>query len=110
MLSSVFKAIALGFLWLYKRTLSPVFYLLGARCRHEPTCSEYAADAFRIHKVGRAFWLSLSRLVRCHPFGSSGYDPVPTKMPKVGWRIWQYGDWAWTERGETKLGKSKQSR
>lgn len=93
------KNAALSVLWLYKRTLSPAFYLFGARCRHTPTCSEYAADAFRIHKLGRAFWLSFSRLVRCHPWGSSGFDPVPEAAPDVGWRFWRLGDWAWTERG-----------
>ena len=89
---------AAGVLWLYKRTLSPVFYLFGARCRHVPTCSEYAADAFRKHKAGRAFWLSVSRISRCHPWGSAGYDPVPEASPDVGWRFWRLGDWAWTER------------
>jgi len=89
----------IGAVWLYKRTLSPVFYFLGARCRHYPTCSDYAADAFRKHKTSRAFWLSVSRLSRCHHFGSHGFDPVPEDAPKVGWRVWRLGDWAWTERG-----------
>jgi uncharacterized protein len=95
------KSAALGVLWLYKRTLSPVLYFFGARCRHAPTCSEYAAEAFCKHKPGRAFWLSLSRFLRCHPFGSSGYDPVPDDAPDVGWRFWRLGDWARTERGDT---------
>ena len=89
----------LGALWLYKRTLSPAFYLLGARCRHEPSCSEYAAEAFRRHRFGRAFWLTVSRLSRCHPWGSWGFDPPPETSPDVGWRFWRLGDWAWTERG-----------
>ncbi|MDZ7629650.1 MAG: membrane protein insertion efficiency factor YidD [Parvularculaceae bacterium] len=90
---------ALGALWLYKRTLSPVFYALGARCRHLPTCSDYAADAFRLYGAHKGFWLTLSRLCRCHPFGSHGFDPVPAKTFDHGWRFWRYGDWAWTERG-----------
>ena len=94
----VARRAALGALWLYKRTLSPVFYLLGARCRHEPSCSEYAAEAFRRHRLGRAFWLTVSRLSRCHPFGSHGFDPPPETAPDVGWRFWRLGDWAWTER------------
>lgn len=92
-------AAALGAVWLYKRTLSPVFYLFGARCRHQPSCSDYAAEAFRRHDPHRAFWLSLSRISRCHPWGSHGFDPVPDEPRQVGWRIWRLGDWAWTERG-----------
>ncbi|MGE0408152.1 MAG: membrane protein insertion efficiency factor YidD [Amphiplicatus sp.] len=89
---------ALGALWLYKRTLSPVFYFLGARCRHAPCCSDYAEEAFRRHGAARGFWLALSRLARCHPFGSHGFDPVPAALPDRGWRVWRYGDWAWRER------------
>ncbi|MEX0645480.1 MAG: membrane protein insertion efficiency factor YidD [Parvularculaceae bacterium] len=90
---------ALGLLWLYKRTLSPLFYVLGARCRHQPTCSDYAAEAFRRHGAWRGFWLAFSRFSRCHPFGSHGFDPVLKSLPDHGWRFWRYGDWAWTERG-----------
>lgn len=93
---------ALGALWLYKRTLSPVFHALGARCRHLPTCSDYAAGAFRLHGAHKGFWLTLSRLCRCHPFGSHGFDPPPQTLPDAGWRLWRYGDWAWTERGGRK--------
>ena len=89
----------MGVLWLYKNTLSPVLYFFGARCRHMPSCSEYAAEAYCKHKSARAFWLSLSRFLRCHPFGSLGYDPVPDETPDVGWRFWRLGDWAWKERG-----------
>jgi len=99
MFSRFFRAAALGLLKTYKAVLSPVFYFLGARCRHEPTCSEYAADAFRKHGPGRAFWLTLSRLLRCHPLGSHGFDPVPEETPVVGWRFWRLGDWRWTPRG-----------
>lgn len=102
MLAALFNRVPLALLWLYKRTLSPLFYFLGARCRHEPTCSEYAAEAFRRHHPWRAFWLSLSRLSRCHPWGSHGYDPVPEDCPHAGWRFWRHGDWAWTERGGDK--------
>jgi hypothetical protein len=90
---------ALGALWLYKRTLSPAFYFFGVRCRHLPTCSDYAAEAVRRHGARKGFWLSLSRLCRCHPLGSHGFDPVPPTIPDHGWRLWRYGDWSWTERG-----------
>lgn len=90
-------------LWIYKRTLSPVFYFFGARCRHYPSCSEYAVDAFQRHHHWRAFWLTVSRLLRCHPFGSSGIDPVPSARDGRWFEIWKIGDWAWTERGTVAL-------
>ncbi|MEQ1930557.1 MAG: membrane protein insertion efficiency factor YidD [Parvularculaceae bacterium] len=95
---SVPAILALGALKIYKATLSPLFYLLGARCRHAPSCSDYAAGAFRAHGATRGLILSIARLSRCHPFGSHGFDPVPASLPDAGWRIWRYGDWAWTER------------
>jgi putative membrane protein insertion efficiency factor len=58
----------------YQLFVSPV---LGPRCRHLPTCSDYAIDALRRHGVRRGGWLSVRRLCRCHPWGTSGYDPVP---------------------------------
>jgi len=59
----------------YQAVLSP---LLGpAKCRYTPSCSEYAVEAFKKYKNGKAFWLSLKRLVRCAPWGGHGYDPVP---------------------------------
>lgn len=86
-------------LTLYKRTLSPVFAFFGARCRHYPSCSDYAAESFKRHGALKGGVLTISRLCRCHPFGSSGVDPVPEHLADSGWRLWRYGDWAWTERG-----------
>lgn len=83
----------------YKRTLSPLFAFFGARCRHYPTCSEYAGEAFKRHGAVKGGMLTISRLSRCHPFGSRGVDPVPDIVPNAGWKLWRYGDWAWTERG-----------
>lgn len=91
--------LAFGAIWLYRRSLSPLLYALGVRCRHAPSCSEYAAAVFRKHRFWRAFWLSLSRVSRCHPFGSHGFDPAPEETPDVGWRFWRLGDWTWKERG-----------
>jgi putative membrane protein insertion efficiency factor len=59
---------------LYRVLLSPV---LGPRCRYLPSCSEYALEALARHGVGRGGWLALRRIIRCHPWGGSGYDPVP---------------------------------
>ena len=59
---------------LYRRLISP---LLGPRCRYVPTCSTYAVEAVQRHGAWRGSWLSLKRLLRCHPFAEGGYDPVP---------------------------------
>lgn len=67
-------ALLVGLVNLYRWFLSP---WLGGHCRFHPTCSEYALQALQRHGPGRAAWLILRRLGRCHPFGGSGYDPVP---------------------------------
>ena len=46
-------------------------------CRFTPTCSQYAIEAIEKHGPVRGLWLALRRLLRCHPWGGSGYDPVP---------------------------------
>lgn len=64
-------------LWIvhgYRAGISP---LLGPRCRYLPTCSEYTLDALREHGLVRGLQLSVSRVLRCHPWGGSGHDPVP---------------------------------
>ena len=63
-----------GVLFLYRVTLSP---LLGPACRFEPSCSRFATEALDRHGLVMGLWLSLRRLIRCHPLGDSGFDPVP---------------------------------
>ena len=58
----------------YQLCISPV---LPPACRFYPTCSAYAAEAIMTHGIFRGGWLALKRLARCHPWGGSGYDPVP---------------------------------
>ena len=58
----------------YKLVISP---WLPSACRFTPTCSQYALEAFRKHGVFKGFYLSARRILRCHPWGGSGYDPVP---------------------------------
>lgn len=65
----------------YKLTLSP---WIGQSCRFLPTCSDYARDALILHGPVRGGALAVRRLCRCHPFGGSGFDPVPPRPPKRG--------------------------
>ena len=46
-------------------------------CRFTPTCSEYAVQAIKKHGPAKGTWLAIKRIARCHPWGGSGYDPVP---------------------------------
>jgi len=64
----------IALIWIYQKVLSP---LIGPKCRFTPTCSHYAMEAFKKHGVFKGFWLSVKRIARCHPWGGSGYDPVP---------------------------------
>lgn len=64
----------LALLQLYRYTLSP---LLGQHCRFEPSCSQYATTVLQRHGLWRGSYLTLRRLLRCHPWGGSGYDPAP---------------------------------
>ena len=72
------KWILIGLVRVYQATLSP---LLGGACRFEPSCSHYGIDALRRHGALRGSWLTLRRLLRCRPYGPSGYDPVPDRWP-----------------------------
>jgi uncharacterized protein len=59
---------------IYQWVISP---WLGPKCRYTPTCSNYAIEALRKHGVFRGTWLAARRISSCHPWGGSGYDPVP---------------------------------
>jgi len=77
------KALAwplLGLIRIYQTILSPLF---GANCRYQPTCSAYAEEAIRRYGALPGGWLALRRISRCHPWGGSGYDPVPDPEPQV---------------------------
>ena len=66
--------ILLGLIRFYQYALSP---MLPPRCRYQPTCSQYAIEAVRKYGVLKGGWLAAKRIGRCHPWGGSGYDPVP---------------------------------
>jgi putative membrane protein insertion efficiency factor len=55
---------------------------LPASCRYQPTCSHYAMEALQCHGLGLGLALALWRLLRCAPWGGSGYDPVPTRLTR----------------------------
>jgi putative membrane protein insertion efficiency factor len=68
------KAILLGIIRLYQRTLSRA---LPPTCRFEPSCSEYGYEAIDRYGALRGSWLTIKRISRCQPFHPGGYDPVP---------------------------------
>jgi len=61
---------------IYQWCISP---LLGPSCRHEPTCSQYMVEAIKEWGVLKGWWLGMKRLSKCHPWGTSGQDPIPKK-------------------------------
>ncbi|MEA2927829.1 MAG: uncharacterized protein QOG38_257 [Hyphomicrobiales bacterium] len=85
-----------GLVKLYRYTLSP---LVGFHCRHLPTCSEYADEALERYGLWAGGWMTLARLLRCHPWGTSGIDRVPEAAPAgARWYLpWRYARWSWRE-------------
>jgi putative membrane protein insertion efficiency factor len=72
------KRILLAILAFYRYWLSPAIHaLFPSGCRYQPTCSQYASEAIAMHGALRGGFMALRRLLRCHPFGRGGYDPVP---------------------------------
>ncbi len=63
----------------YQFLLSPI---LKTNCRYLPTCSEYSIKAFKEHGLLNGSLYSLKRILKCHPLGGHGYDPVPKKINK----------------------------
>jgi hypothetical protein len=67
------RRIVVALIRVYQVAASP----FPSPCRFSPTCSTYAIEALERHGAVRGAWLALRRLARCHPFGGSGFDPVP---------------------------------
>jgi putative membrane protein insertion efficiency factor len=83
---------ARGLVWVYRLTLSS---LLGRQCRYLPTCSAYMDESLDLHGLWAGGWMGLARLCRCHPWGGSGFDPVPRALPPGAdaRHPWRYGKW-----------------
>ncbi|MEM8939213.1 MAG: membrane protein insertion efficiency factor YidD [Bacteroidota bacterium] len=73
MVSSLIIKILIIPILFYQYIISP---LLPSTCRFTPTCSNYAKEAIQKHGF-KGVWMSFKRIVKCHPWGGSGYDPVP---------------------------------
>jgi len=77
---------------LYQLTLSA---FIGRSCRHLPSCSDYAMEAIRLHGAWAGFWLGFWRVLRCHPLGTHGLDPVPEEgvepYDPLFWRYRRFG-------------------
>jgi hypothetical protein len=68
------KTLLLALVRFYRAAISP---FTPPSCRYTPTCSAYALEALERHGAARGGWLALRRILRCHPWGGHGYDPVP---------------------------------
>jgi putative membrane protein insertion efficiency factor len=84
-----------GLVKIYRHTLSP---LVGFHCRHLPTCSDYADQGLDRFGLWVGSWMTLARLLRCNPWGTSGLDFPPETLPaKSRWYMpWRYGQWRGT--------------
>lgn len=69
-----------GLIRIYQLLVAPV---LPAHCRYAPSCSAYALEALRRHGAARGGVMALGRILRCHPWGDHGYDPVPTAAQPI---------------------------
>ncbi|MDD2611609.1 MAG: membrane protein insertion efficiency factor YidD [Bacteroidales bacterium] len=73
-MNRIFKLLFLGIIRFYQYAISPYTH---PSCRYIPTCSQYAVEAIQKYGPFKGAWLALKRILRCHPWGGHGYDPVP---------------------------------
>jgi putative membrane protein insertion efficiency factor len=104
MIGKLFSLPMLGLLAIYRWFLSPVTSYFGVKCRHMPSCSKYAQISIRRHGPWAGGWLTLARLLRCHPFerlgGTSGVDNVPENLRTAPiWAPWRVALWRGTNSG-----------
>jgi hypothetical protein len=79
MLQKIFIIILIKLIRFYQVAISP---WLGKNCRYQPTCSQYMLEALKVHGLYKGVFLGIKRILSCHPWGGSGYDPVPYKEEK----------------------------
>ncbi|MGN7388043.1 membrane protein insertion efficiency factor YidD [Sporosarcina sp. SAFN-015] len=73
------KTILIGIIKTYQKIISP---LTPPSCRFYPTCSHYGVEALQKHGALKGSWLTIQRILKCHPFHEGGFDPVPEKLEK----------------------------
>ena len=73
-MKKVFSFLLLAVIYVYQNFISP---FLPARCRYTPTCSQYSKESIKKHGPYKGFILTFKRIIKCHPWGGSGYDPIP---------------------------------
>ena len=61
---------------IYQFIFSP---LIGKNCRYLPTCSEYAIESLKLHGLLKGSFFAIRRILKCHPFGGHGFDPIPKR-------------------------------
>jgi uncharacterized protein len=100
------RGVGRGVVKAYRVTLSP---LIGPACRHIPACSDYAGEALARFGLWAGCWMTLARLVRCHPWGTSGLDLVPEEKPlRARWYLpWRYGRWRAANDSAPKRGDAR---
>jgi len=91
------RSAARGLIAIYRYGLSP---LIGPRCRHLPTCSDYSDEAIGRFGLWAGGWMTLARILRCQPWGTAGLDYVPHSLPARArwWTPWRYGRWRGTNQ------------
>ena len=73
-MSKLVSILLLSIIYIYRSFISPI---IPARCRYIPTCSEYSKESIMKHGPYKGIQLTLHRILKCHPWGGGGYDPVP---------------------------------
>lgn len=76
------KWLLVGFIKLWRAVISPLY---GNVCKYYPSCSAYGLEAVQVHGALRGSWLAAQRIVRCNPWSSGGYDPVPGTPAAAEW-------------------------